>query len=87
MDVLIERAPMESTMRPVVPCVFQHKEHGDLVPAFRSVFNNPTSSGDHSVTGTIQHCEERGERYAGSKPDPLSHGVEEPMKRMNFRSH
>lgn len=43
MDVLVERTPMESTMRPVMPGVFQHKEHSDLVPAFRSVFNDPAS--------------------------------------------
>ena len=32
------------------------------------------------MRGNIQHCEERGKRYAGSKPDILSHRVEEPDK-------
>ena len=30
------------------------------------------------LEGTIQHCEEGGERYTGSKADILSHRVEEP---------
>ena len=30
------------------------------------------------LRGNIQHCEERRKRYAGSKPDILSHWVEEP---------
>lgn len=84
MDVLVERAPMERTMRPVMPGVLQHKEHSDLVPASRSVFNNPESRCGHFVRGTIQHCEERGEGYAGSKPDILSHWVEEPRKVNKF---
>ena len=41
MYVLIERAPMERTMRPVMPGVLQHKKHSDLVPAFQSVFKDP----------------------------------------------
>ena len=33
-DVLVERAPMERTMRPVMPGIFQYEEHSDLVPVY-----------------------------------------------------
>ena len=33
MDVLVKRAPMERTMRPVMPGVLQHKKHSYLVTA------------------------------------------------------
>lgn len=43
MDVLVQRAPMERTMGPVMPGVLQHKEHSNLVSALISVFGNPAS--------------------------------------------
>ncbi len=30
-DVLVQRTPVKSSMRPVVPCVFKHEEYGDLI--------------------------------------------------------
>lgn len=30
-DVLIERSPMERAVHPVMPCILQHEENGDLV--------------------------------------------------------
>lgn len=30
-DVLVERAPVEGSMRPVVPCVFEDEECRDLI--------------------------------------------------------
>ncbi len=30
-DVLVERAPVQSTVRPVMPCVLQNEEDGDLI--------------------------------------------------------
>ena len=79
MDVLVEWAPMEGTMRPVMPGVFQHEENSNLVPTYRSVLNDPCHEW-YFANGTLQHCEERGERYAGIKPEILSHWVEEPNK-------
>ena len=77
-DVLVQRAPVERTMRPVMPRVLQHKKHSDLVPVFPSAFNSARHKGGHYIRGPLQNCEERGERYAGSKPNILSHWVEEP---------
>ena len=51
MDIFVKGAPMERTMRPVVPGVLQHKEHSDLVPAFRSVFTGPVVRRGHFVRG------------------------------------
>lgn len=39
MDVLVERAPVERSVGPVMPGILQHKEDGDLVSAFGSVFS------------------------------------------------
>lgn len=43
MNVLVERAPVERAMRPVMPGVFQHKKHGDLIPALPSMVNDQAS--------------------------------------------
>ena len=43
MDVLVERAPVERTVGPVMPGILQHKENGDLVTAFGSAFNQARS--------------------------------------------
>ena len=78
MDVLIERTPMKCTMRPVMPGILQHKKDSDLVSVEFLVFNDFVSQCGHLAEGTIQHCEERREWYAGREPNVLSHWVKEP---------
>lgn len=78
MNVLIKRTPMKRTMGPVMPSVLQHKEHSDLVSVNRLVLIDSGSQRRHFARGTIQHCEKRRERYAGSEADVLGHWVEEP---------
>ena len=78
MNVLVERAPMERTMRPVMPGVLQYKEYSNLVSAYRSAFIILRSRVRHFQRGAIQHCEERWKWYAGSKAKILSHWVEKP---------
>ena len=50
-NVLIERPPMERTVRPVMPGVLQYKKDSNLVPASRSVFDDPASLKGHCVGG------------------------------------
>ena len=43
MDVLVERAPVERSVGPVMPGILQHKENCDLVSAFGSAFSQTAS--------------------------------------------
>ncbi len=78
-NVLVERPPMECSVRPVMPCVFQNKEDGDLVGHCEDGREGDTSC----ETNVLSHRVEEPERISGRFGDwqVVMHTISEAAQR------